>query len=213
MDSEYIDYEWPKENKEQILPSFFESVIATPRSKILDIGCGTGWITSQLSESADYVLGIDNDPYMIERARRENARENIDYKLKEIGDIGDINDNFDLGVSTLAIQMLGSQKNLEKMLREIPVKKLIMVVPHPVTIDRKEPYLKYDFSEDFNYHNGGSYQVWLDNGKGGISFKSNHMPLKSYVNAVANSDFQINELKELGGNRFPYFLQLNLEKR
>lgn len=212
MESKYVGYEWPRQDRNQILPSFLDSVAAAPRFRILDIGCGSGWLTFRLGEFANYVLGIDNDSHMIGRAQKENGRSNIEYELRDIKDIGKIRSSFDLAVSTLAIQMLASQKDLEKMLNEVPAEEIIMVVPHPSSIDKRESYSKYIFSEEFVYHNGGAYQVWLDNGKGGLSFSSRHMPLKSYINAIVNSDFQINELKEYGGQRLPYFLQLDLAK-
>lgn len=38
--------------------------------KILDLGCGTGTLTSQLAERCNYVLGIDSSDSMIEEARK-----------------------------------------------------------------------------------------------------------------------------------------------
>jgi len=213
MDSKYTGYDWPEQDKKQVLPTLFKDIMAEPRSKILDLGCGSGWITTKLGEFADYVLGVDNDPYMIERAKNENTRNNVEYQLRDMRDVEGIRSNFDLAVSTLAMQMLSSQEDLEKMFGGVSAKELIMVVPHPFSIDKNESYSKYRFPKEFEYHDGGSYEVWLDNGNEGISFSSRHVPLKHYINAIANSDFQINELKEHGGHRFPYFLQLNLVKK
>ncbi|TMI29857.1 class I SAM-dependent methyltransferase [Candidatus Bathyarchaeota archaeon] len=40
------------------------------RLKILDVGCGRGWLSLELSREGHYVLGLDSDPVMIEVARR-----------------------------------------------------------------------------------------------------------------------------------------------
>ena len=53
-----------------------------PKAKVLDIGCGTGNLTTALSELVGpngQVVAVDPDSQRIEFAKKENARPNIEY--------------------------------------------------------------------------------------------------------------------------------------
>jgi trans-aconitate methyltransferase len=41
-----------------------------PGERVLDLGCGTGHLTAELAAHGARVVGLDNDPVMIEQARR-----------------------------------------------------------------------------------------------------------------------------------------------
>src|SRR5690349_15682269 len=49
--------------------------------RILDVGCGTGHLTSQIAESGATVVGIDSSPEMIEQARA--AYPNIEFRIAD----------------------------------------------------------------------------------------------------------------------------------
>jgi SAM-dependent methyltransferase len=208
---EYENYGWPNEEKSMILPSFYRVYGSKIRKNVIDLGCGTGWITAELN--AEYVLGIDRDKYLLDIAKRENAKENVDYKIIDFCDIGNINKRFDLAVSTLSMHMLGTKENILDFLVSMPSNELLTVVPHPNSIDKKENYSKYIFSDSFNYHEGGRYNVWLDNGTSVANFRAKHVSMQAYMNAIVGSGFEIIEFEELGGKRFPYFLLMYLEKK
>lgn len=59
---------------------FFLDHIGT-ESNILDIGCGNGFVASQIATKAKKVTGIDTDQANIEQAGRQHSRENINYIL------------------------------------------------------------------------------------------------------------------------------------
>ena len=45
-----------------------------PGERILDVGCGTGRLTSEISRSGASVLGVDNSPAMVAQARETVLR-------------------------------------------------------------------------------------------------------------------------------------------
>jgi trans-aconitate methyltransferase len=48
-----------------------ELLEAKPGEHILDLGCGTGHLTSQIAETGAHVVGIDKSPDMIQQARQK----------------------------------------------------------------------------------------------------------------------------------------------
>jgi trans-aconitate 2-methyltransferase len=52
--------------------------------RILDVGCGTGHLTSRISDRGAYVRGIDNSVEMIESARA--AYPQIDFRVADAAD-------------------------------------------------------------------------------------------------------------------------------
>lgn len=207
MNSVYDGYDWPQAEKDMLLRPFLGCVQQKSRNRVLDLGCGTGWITAELAPYADYLLGIDHDDYMIQEATKRKLP-NVDFQQLDADNIASVQQHFDLTISTLTMQMLGPQNRLEKILQGIDTDELITLVPHPAAIDKVEEYSRYAFPDNFNYHRGGEYNVWLDNGKSTTNFQSRHMPLKDYFYAFKNAGFTIENLNELGGTRKPYFLLL-----
>lgn len=48
---------------------------------VLDIGCGNGFVASQIASKAKKVTGIDTDQANITQAKKQHSRENINYVL------------------------------------------------------------------------------------------------------------------------------------
>lgn len=66
----------------------------------LDIGCGKGELSALLSEKVQRVVAVDFAEKMIEFARRENPRGNIEYVLGDILEMDFPPASFDVIVST-----------------------------------------------------------------------------------------------------------------
>lgn len=53
----------------------------SPESTVLDIGCGNGFVASQIAAKAKKVTGIDTERANIEQAKKQHARPNVEYIL------------------------------------------------------------------------------------------------------------------------------------
>ena len=75
--------------------------IIEPNSSVLDLGCGDGTITVEISRFAGRVIGIDSNPRAIEaagkRAERER-RDNVEFKVSSIETLREPDASFDLAV-------------------------------------------------------------------------------------------------------------------
>jgi trans-aconitate methyltransferase len=61
--------------------SVIELLAPQAGERILDLGCGTGQLTSQIAESGATVVGLDNSPAMIDEARR--LYPNVEFQLSD----------------------------------------------------------------------------------------------------------------------------------
>lgn len=90
--------------------------------RILDLGCGYGEHCKMfIARGADSVLGIDISQKMLEVANRENADSAIEYRRLPMEDLDEIDDHFDLVVSSLALHYVedfeGVVKNVHRLLK------------------------------------------------------------------------------------------------
>jgi SAM-dependent methyltransferase len=81
-------------------------VNAKPGERILDVGCGTGQLTAEITQFGAEVVGIDSSPDMI-----STARENFPQLRFEVADVTALNfDNeFDVVVSNAALHWVRDQ--------------------------------------------------------------------------------------------------------
>ena len=99
------------------IPAFRNMMPNVKNKKILDLGCGYGENDNYYKElGAKSVLGVDISTHMIEMANRYNKLRNIDYKVIAMEDIYQINDRFDIVISSLAFHYI---KDYSKLVKDI----------------------------------------------------------------------------------------------
>ena len=84
----------------------------TGDERILDLGCGEGILTRQLSQLVPkgFVLGIDSSKGMIETAKEQESS-NVSFRLLSINDI-DFKNEFDLIFSNATLHWIIDHRNL-----------------------------------------------------------------------------------------------------
>lgn len=84
-----------------------------PPKLILDLGCGTGFSMEALIEMGFDVIGIDINPYMVEKAREKNLKVCLgDFReLKNYFEKG----SFDAIISISALQWIKNKKDMKKI--------------------------------------------------------------------------------------------------
>ena len=99
------------------IPAFRKIMLEVKGKKILDLGCGYGENDKYYKElGAKSVLGLDISTHMIEMANKHNKLKDIDYKVIAMEDINQINDKFDIVISSLAFHYI---KDYNKLIKDI----------------------------------------------------------------------------------------------
>lgn len=99
------------------IPNFRKLIPNVKEKKILDLGCGYGENDKYCRDlGAKEILGIDISEHMIKIAEKNNADENIKYKVMAMEDISKIKEKFDIVISSLAFHYV---KDYEKLIKDI----------------------------------------------------------------------------------------------
>ena len=102
--------------------ALIEMINPGPNDSILDVGCGTGTLALQLRRAAPeaYILGIDPDPQVLERAQKKATAEGLLVDWKE---------------SFLTPQIAGARPNMTKVVSSL--------VLHQTPISEKKNVLSW----------------------------------------------------------------------
>ena len=186
------------------IPNFRKLIPNVKEKKILDLGCGY-WENDKYCRDlgAKEILGIDISEHMIKIAEKNNADENIKYKVMAMEDISKIKEKFDIVISSLAFHYV---KDYEKLIKDIynllnDNGILIFSIDHPLRIASKfEPWMKKNYTEingkcfllvsDYN-REGIREKEW-----NGVIVKKYHRNFSSLINGLVNSGFKIDKILE-----------------
>ena len=177
------------------IPNFRKLIPNVKEKKILDLGCGYGENDKYCRDlGAKEILGIDISEHMIKIAEKNNADENIKYKVMAMEDISKIKEKFDIVISSLAFHYV---KDYEKLIKDIynllnDNGILIFSIDHPLRIASKfEPWMKKNYTEingkwfllvsDYN-REGIREKEW-----NGVMVKKYHRNFSSLINGLVNN--------------------------
>lgn len=125
--------------------------------KILDLGCGTGTLTYQLSDKCSYILGVDSSADMIELAKKNYP--SVDFKVMNILSLP-FNREWDIIFSNAVFHWVKDHnllvKNIEQSLKnggklicEFGAKGNISIIEKNFEIALKE--LGFEYNSKFNF--------------------------------------------------------------
>ena len=172
--------------------------------KILDAGCGEGYLSRILAEKGADVIAVDYSQKMLEIARRRTpAHYSIVYYYGNCEDLDFLeSETFDIIVSNMVLQDLpGYKKAINEMYRLL-VKTGVSVVSiiHPCFGTPGGRWVKDDTGKKLywkvdQYFNEIPYeQPYPPGAKNGVLLF--HRTLTSYFNTIKNAGFTIEELNE-----------------
>ena len=90
-------------------------IAAEPGASVLDVGCGTGYFSRRFAQDGYSVLGVDNDPAMVECAQARRAG-NEQYLVADATHLAFDDNAFDYCVSVTAICFIREER---KAMREM----------------------------------------------------------------------------------------------
>jgi len=95
----YSKLQWVQ--REELLKTMVDCCLVTPKDRVLDLGTGTGAVACALAPHAASVLGIDNEPAMLEQAAKKCP--NVDFRLMDIQMLDLPDESFDLVTARMVL--------------------------------------------------------------------------------------------------------------
>lgn len=212
-----------------LLPTIFEVIedMEMHFNKIIDIGCGTGYLTNELTRYATKVLGIDISEKSIEIAIQEySPTENLLFKNTSIEKIRkDKIRKFDLAIANMVLMDVS---NLEETLSAIydslnNEAEFVFTITHPFFWPK---YWGYDNEDWFDYKKEIFIETDFKISNERTQKKTSHIhrPLERYFLSLRLNGFKIVNVIEPMPNeetmrlyskkwKYPRFLLIHCKKR
>lgn len=185
-----------------LIPTIIRLIGDVQNKQVIDVGCGSGYLSAKLAAEGAYVVGVDPSEEMIRIAKRE-YRSVLRLKFCNLS-IEDYlrshpDRRFEVAVSNMSLITIS---NLDEALRAIgsllqPKGIFAFNITHPCFWNQ---YRKYESPDRFTYHiphsQKGSFIISLD--ISGLRSPTTHFhrPLQEYFRSLRDASFLVEELIE-----------------
>lgn len=185
-------------------PSLLQLIESVKDKKVLDAGCGEGYLSRMLAKAGASVVGVDYSKTMIQLAQNRTPLElNIEYKHGNCENLNFLQDKrFDLIVSNMVIHDLPNYElAISEMYRLLADQGcFIFSISHPCFVTPGSGWVKADHGEKLywkvdNYFYEGEYNqvLPLDQEEKLLYY---HRTLSSYINTIVKAGFRIEAMDE-----------------
>ena len=201
----------------QYAPAFFE-LLAPPRGRTLEVGCGEGRVTRDLLQRGHHVTAVDATAALLKLAR--DADTTAGYLRCDAAALPFSNESFDLVVFYNSLMDID---DMEAGVREAarvltPGGRMCACVTHPIAdagkFESREPDARFVIEGEYL---GGRRWLQLPVERGGLTMNLSGWayPLESYFGALERAGFAVEALREPAGgeaddrgrwHRIPMFL-------
>jgi len=185
-----------------LIPTIINLIGKIQNKRFIDVGCGSGFLTTKLASRALHVVGVDPSKEMIRIAKREYGQiPNLEFYNLSIEDFSHYHSDkqFEVAVSNMSLITI---PNLDKAIQAIsslllPKGIFVFNITHPCFWNQ---YRKYESPDLFEYHvshaQKGTFIISLDI-NGLISPTTHfHRPLQEYFRSLRNASFIVEKLIE-----------------
>jgi ubiquinone/menaquinone biosynthesis C-methylase UbiE len=181
-----------------------------PGTRVLDLGCGNGYIARRMARSGARVTGVDRSAELIDRARAREAATplGIVYHQADAATLPMLADrSFDLGVANMSLMdiedALGALREMGRVL--VPAGRFVFSINHPCfdvdtrsdyfvdtttsppTVFRRVAGYREPHSDRFHWSYPDGLQVWT------VGY---HRPLSWYIKGLRGAGFVIVDAEE-----------------
>ncbi len=184
------------------LPTLYKLLPDVKGKRILDLGCGFGeHCIEYVNAGAERVVGVDISEKMLEVARKENSDPKITYLHMPMEDIGQIDEKFDLVISSLAFHYVedfaGVVRNIYSLMNDDGV--FLFSQEHPFSTCHSGCYRWTRDENGKKIHLNLMYygrEVETDSTWFVDNVKRYHRMFSTIVNTLADTGFVIEKMVE-----------------
>jgi SAM-dependent methyltransferase len=181
---------------------------------LIDIGCGTGWLTARASTHSRMTVGIDPSKGSIAIGRDRHNTPNVYYYEQSVEEYAaSVSKKFDFGISNMAASSAPDIQGFLLATRRILKRHatFVFTIPHPCFWPIYWGYASHPgFDYSRSYAVEGDFRI--QNEQSQFLTTHFHHPLEHYMSCLASARFRIEAVRELLGRGFslPRFLLLKV---
>ena len=160
--------------------------------KVLDAGCGEGYVSRILAERGAGVTGIDISPSLIEMARARDAGGIIDYQSHDLSrPLPRLRKFFDLGVSHMVLNDVPDYRGFISTLGEVikPGGRFLLSM--------NSPYSRVVRGKVEHYFDSETSMLYESFSKIGIRVYFYHRTMEEYIAAFRDNGFLLKSLSDV----------------
>lgn len=185
-----------------LVPTIIRLIGDVRNKRIIDVGCGSGYLTAKLATKSLHVVGLDPSREMIKIAKREYGHTpGLEFYNLSIEDFSRYysGTQFEVAVSNMSLITI---PNLDEALRAIsslllPNGIFAFNITHPCFWNQ---YRGYESPDSFQYHiphaQKGSFIISLDHRGLPSPTTHFHRPLQEYFRSLQEASFTVDKLIE-----------------
>jgi ubiquinone/menaquinone biosynthesis C-methylase UbiE len=181
-------------------PAILKMMSGLDAKHVLDVGCGSGFLTASLSTIVDRITGIDVSSRSIELAHTyHGALMNVSFTHSSLGDLAKHSvDRFDVVIANMVLTNVIELDTFFSDLTSLiaPSGRLIMTITHPWFWSI---YWGYSDQPWYNYNEEliieSPFDLSLDNFQG-LGTTHVHRPLEMYIEALSRNQFVTLQIME-----------------
>lgn len=172
---------------------------------LVDIGCGTGWLTARAEEYTSLAVGVDPSKESISLARLRHPGRSIKYAAESVETFSRGHAKFESAISNMAASCAPDLQGFLVASRRILKRgaPFLLTIPHPCFWPL---YWGYASHPRFKYQKTFAVEGEFKIRKEATAYLTTHFhhPLELYVSSLATAGFSVESLDELAGREFDY---------
>lgn len=185
------------------------------QKKLIDLGCGSGYLTNYLSLSVKETVGIDLSKKNIELAKNKYTKNNLNFYNSSIEDFS--KGKYEIAVANMVLMDVVNINECIKVISNLVTKggNFIFSITHPYFWPK---YWKYENESWYNYSQELIIESEFKITNEITSYKTTHIhrPLSMYTKLLKQFNFEIDSILELPNDKkskYPRFLIINCKKK
>jgi len=199
-----------------LAPAVLGLLSTSDTKSVLDIGCGTGWLTARVARLAGHVVGVDMSTRSIEVAMRDSTLSNVEYVNCEFQQFARTHRHtFTAAVANMTLMTVLPLESFVRASARVLKRggHLVLTIGHPCFWPL---YWRYARSPWFRYREEIVIQAPFKIGAERTRMVTTHIhrPIERYITVFQHCGFQVTQLRELTGKGFelPRFLAVKCRK-
>jgi SAM-dependent methyltransferase len=186
--------------------------------KLMDAGCGVGFVSRAASRYFESVDAIDLSPISISIAKEENYSKNVRYHISSIENFCREGTKYDALISSMVLMDCLDHKTFLNSCCSVlkPGARMMFTLCHPFFWPRYWGFERYSW---FAYNSEIAIESNFKTSSTGLSGSKTiyfHRPISAYVNALFSGQASITSVREVSGlsvnsrilDRFPRYLAI-----